>query len=149
MNQKPDAVQIFDGIEITIIGNLFALLIVCGGLLGGSMVAEFSFAYWRNDIVPLCLMAIVIMRLLGNGFDLYRIYLLGEAAPVEGVSQDARAQTAPAAAVAREKVQGEHVTVAQLPEAYALDPEKVVEEVARRIESQRNDAIKKNKFINK
>lgn len=143
---KSTEIKIPDDIENRVIGNLFGLLIVCGGLLGGVMLAEGSFSYWRHDIVPLGLLAIIVFRLLGNSVDLYRTFLLEESIATAGISRSSR--TNPESVVTKETIEREHATIAQLPAASAMSPDKVVEEVVKRIEAQKAEAIQKSKFMN-
>lgn len=138
---KSTGIKIPDDIENKVLGNLFALLIACGGLLGGTMLGERSFAYWRHDIVPLGLLVIIAIRLLGNSLDLFRTFLLEESINSSSLM---RAPSNPDSFVAREKVQREHATIAQLPTSTEMSPEKVVEEVFKRIETQKAEAAKRN-----
>ncbi|OGT98845.1 MAG: hypothetical protein A2079_04000 [Geobacteraceae bacterium GWC2_48_7] len=141
-NPKSTEIKIPEDIENRVLGNLFGLLIVCGGLLGGTMLGERSFAYWRQDIVPLGLLAIIVFRLLGNSIDLFRTFLLEESIRSSSIM---RAQSNPESVVTREKIQREHATIAQLPASPELSPEKVVEEVVKRIEAQKAEAALKNR----
>ena len=47
-----------------------------------------------------------------------------------------------------QRIQSDQVAYAQLPSAPSYTAEQVVEEVAKRIEAQKNEAQKKNKMIN-
>jgi hypothetical protein len=47
-----------------------------------------------------------------------------------------------------QRVQADRASYAQLPSVPSFTAEQVVEEVARRIETQKAEAIKKNKMIN-
>jgi hypothetical protein len=139
-NSKSTGIKIPDDIENRVIGNFFGLLIVCGGLLGGTMLGERSFAYWHHDIVPLSLLVIIVIRLLGNSLDLFRTFLLEESINSSSLM---RAASNPEPFVTREKVQREHATIAQLPASPEMSPDKVVEEVFKRIEAQKAEAAHK------
>ena len=139
---KSADIKIPEDIEMRIIGNFFGLLVASGGLLGGAMLSERSFDYWRDDIVTLCLLGIIIFRLLGNGRDGYRIFLLEESIAGAGIS---RSSSRNESVVTREAIQREHATIAQLPASADLSPEKVVEEVVKRIEAQKAEAALKKK----
>lgn len=129
---KTAEVKIPDDIEYRVIGNAFGLLIASAGLLAGEMLRLRSFDYWLDDIVPLLL-------LIWMGFRLYRNFL-----STMNAYQDAPAQvphpTSP--------IQNEQVIVGQIPAKPSYSAEKVVEEVAKRIEAQKAEALKKNKFNN-
>ncbi len=116
-------------IEYRVIGNAFGLMIACGGLLAGNMMAEQSLDYWREDIVPLLLALFLVYRLMRN--------LLLTMAAYEPPPK------APPTPVSKENIQRVHATVAQLPESTNLTPEQVAEEVARRIEAQKAAAVKR------
>lgn len=116
-------------IEYRVIGNVFGLLIACGGLLGGAMVYQRSLEYWREDIVPLGLVLLLGYRLMRN--------ILSTVIACQG------APPRPASPVSKENIQRLHATVAQLPEAVNYTPEQVIEEVARRIETQKANAAKR------
>jgi hypothetical protein len=141
-NSKSTGIKIPDDIENRVIGNFFGLLIVCGGLLGGTMLGERSFAYWRHDVVPLVLLAIIVFRLLGNSVDLFRAFLLEESIRSSSLM---RAHSNPESVVTRETIQREHATIAQLPASPELSPEQVVEQVVKRIEAQKAEAALKNR----
>lgn len=124
-------------IELTVIGNGFYLLIASAGLLAGSMTANLSLAYWREDIVALAITVIMGIRLVRSLTDAMTYY---QEAPLP-VRQPRRAETQE-----RVNVQPEAVVTAQIPAVSSFTPDKVVEEVVKRIESQKAEAAKKNKF---
>ncbi|QEM69031.1 hypothetical protein FO488_13270 [Geobacter sp. FeAm09] len=125
-------------IEITVIGNAFCLLIASAGLLAGSMTTNLSLAYWREDIVALGISVIMGIRLLRSLTAAMAQYQ--DAPPVH---QPRRAETQE-----RVNVQPEKVVKGQLPSTPSFSPDQVVEEVVKRIETQKADAAKKNKFTN-
>lgn len=118
------------GIEYKVIGNAFGLLIACGGLLAGAMMSERSVDYWQEDIVPLVLVFFLGYRLMSTFVTTMTVYQSYGPPPGSDVS--------------RENIQRVHAAVAQLPATMSYTPEQVVEEVARRIESQRSQATRKN-----
>ena len=118
-----------EGIEYRVIGNFLCFLIACGGMLAGSMYAERSLDYWLEDIVPLFITIFM-------GFRLYRSFVTTMTV-YQGTTPSAHS------AVSRQNIQREHAIVAQLPEASSYTPEQVVEEVARRIEMQKAEAVRK------
>src|SRR3974390_419519 len=63
-----------EDLEITVIGNAFCLLIASAGLLAGSMAANLSLEYWREDIVALAIAAFMGFRLLRNLMDAMTLY---------------------------------------------------------------------------
>ncbi|KAB0672411.1 hypothetical protein F6V30_07565 [Oryzomonas sagensis] len=126
-------------IEITVIGNGLCLLIAAAGLLAGSMTANLSLAYWREDIVALGITMVMGIRLVRSLTDAMAQY---QEAPLP-VRQPRRAETQE-----RVNVQPEGVAAGQIPAVSSFTPDKVVEEVVKRIETQKAEAAKKNKFTN-
>jgi len=125
-------------IEITVIGNAFCLLIASAGLLAGSMAANLSLEYWREDIVALAItvfMGIKLLRSLMNAMTLY------QETPLVRPHHGAEVRE-------RENVQPEAVVMGQIPAVTSLSPDQVLDQVVKRIESQKADAAKKNRFTN-
>lgn len=134
---KTVEIKIPDDIEYRVISNMFGLLIASAGLLAGEMVRMRSFDYWLDDIVPLLLMTWM-------GFRMYRNFLSTMNA-YQGMTSHAD--------VARDKsiakaIKSEPAAVAQIAAKTGYTQEQVVAEVAKRIEAQKADAAKKNKFTN-
>jgi hypothetical protein len=123
-------------IEITVIGNAFCLLIGAAGLLAGSMASNLSVAYWREDIVALAITVFMGIRLLRSLMDAMAKYQ--EMPPL--------APPRRAAAQERVNVQPEAVVKGQIPAKSSFSPDQVVDEVVKRIETQKAEAAKKNKF---
>ena len=132
---KTVEIKIPEDIEFRVIGNAFGLLIASAGLLAGEMLRQRSFDYWLEDIVPLLL-------LLWLGFRLFRNFLSTMNAYPDSPSKVVR----PAPGTSR--IQGEKVIAGQIAAKPGYSPDKVVEEVAKRIEAQKAEALKKNKFNN-
>lgn len=132
---KSVEIKIPDDIEFRVIGNAFGVLIASAGLLAGEMLRLRSFDYWLDDIVPLLLLAWMTFRLFTNFISTMNAY---QDAPVQG------AHSAPAVSA----IKNEQVIAGQIPIKPIYSAEKVVEEVAKRIEAQKADALKKNKMIN-
>lgn len=132
---KTAAIKIPDDIEFRVIGNSFGLLIAAAGLLGGDMVRHSNFDYWLVDIVPLFLVVWMVYRL-------YRNFLLSMTAyhDVPEPSQQLASGATP--------VKNEQVIAGQITAKPAISADKVVEEVAKRIEAQKAEALKRNKFTN-
>ncbi len=128
---KTAEIKIADDIEYRVIGNGVGLLISFGGLLAGEMVRQQSTDYWLEDIVPLMLCLWLGYRMFRNFLSTMLLY------------QDAVAPLHHAP-VGASPVQGERVVAGQLSHKPALSPDKVMEQVAKRIEAQKNDIIKKN-----
>lgn len=131
---KTVEVKIAADIEFRVISNAFGLLIASAGLLAGEMVRLRSFDYWMVDCVPLLL-------LLWMGFRLYRNFLSTMTAyqdfvPSPGVARDRQI---------RDTLKSERATVAQIAAKTGYTADQVVEEVAKRIEAQKAEAVKKNK----
>jgi hypothetical protein len=131
---KTVEVKIPADIEFRVIGNAFGLLIASAGLLAGEMVHQRSVAYWLNDIVPLLLLVWIL-------FGLYRNFLSTIIA-YQGVptpSALARDQQI------RETLKSEPAAVAQITAKTGYSAEQVVEEVAKRIQSKKENVLKKYK----
>ncbi|NTV49699.1 MAG: hypothetical protein HGB32_02630 [Geobacteraceae bacterium] len=131
---KTVEIKIPDDIEYRVIGDLFGLLIASAGLLAGEMVRLRSFDYWLNDIVPLLLLIFIGLRMYRNFLSTMNAY--------QGVT--------PPAAVLRDRnikevLKSEPAVVAQIASKTGYTAEQVVAEVAKRIEAQKADALKKNK----
>ncbi|GEM_PF-463554 len=141
IENQPGNIKIHDDIELAFIGNIFALLIAAGGLLGGSMFTEKSFDYWRQDVVPVIISVIILYRIFKNCLDMLRIYLLKE----PDIPARASAGGSTDSVVTKERIEQEHAAIAQLPNAMSMSPEKVVEEVVKRIEAQKAEAKRKNR----
>ena len=122
-------------IEITVIGNALCLLIGAAGLLAGSMAANLSLEYWRDDIVALAITVVMGIRLLRSLMDAMTLY---QETPREHHHRRAEVQE-------RVNVQPEGVVKGQIPAVSSFSPEQVVEEVVKRIETQKAVAAKKNK----
>lgn len=128
-------VKIPADIEYRVIGNFFALLIACAGILGGTMVNQRSFDYWADDLVPIVAVLFLVFRLFRNFISTLTLY------------QDSPLiHHQPGTA----KVYNEAVTAGAMPRIGAKNytTEQVVEEVAKRIEAQKEAAQKKNKMVN-
>lgn len=130
---KTAEIKIPEDIEFRVMGNAFGLLIASAGLLAGEMVRLRCVDYWLDDVVPLLL-------LIWMGFRLFRNFLSTMIA-YHDVTQR------PRSASGASPLQSERVVTGQITsKSYSAD--KVVEEVAKRIEAQKAEAIKKNKFTN-
>lgn len=131
-SESVKALKIPGDIEYRVIGNAFGLLISVAGLLGGTMLNQRSFEYWMDDLVPLLFSSYMAFRLFRNFISTMTLY------------QDA----APLHRPAVQRVQADQAAFAQLPAVPSFTAEQVVEEVAKRIESQKAEALKKNKLVN-
>lgn len=132
---KSVEIKVPEDIEFHVMSNALGMLIASAGLLAGEMLRLRSFDYWLDDIVPLLL-------LLWLGFRMYRNFL-----STMNVYHDVPAQGVhPAPATSR--LQSEKVIAGQIAAKPGYSADKVVEEVAKRIEAQKAEALKKNKFTN-
>jgi hypothetical protein len=125
-------IKIPEDIEYRVIGNAFGLLIASAGLLGGTMLNQRSFEYWMDDLAPLLFTAYMAFRLFRNFIATLTLY------------QDAAPLRHPPA----QRVQAEPPAFVQLPSVPSYSAEQVVEEVAKRIEAQKQEAQKKSKMNN-
>lgn len=133
---KTVEIKIADDIEYRVIGNAFGVLIASAGLLAGEMIRLQSLDYWLNDIVALIL-------LVWMGFRLFRNFLSTMSA-----YQDAPAQKNRPVALGAAPLQSEQAATGQITAKPNYSAEKVIEEVSKRIEGQKAEALKKNKFNN-
>lgn len=129
---KTVEVKIPEDIEYRVIGNAFGLLIVSAGLLAGEMVRLRSFDYWLNDIVPLLLVLWFVLKLY-RGF-LATMIAYQDEAPLANVVRDRQI---------RETLKSEQAAVAQISAKTGYTAEQVVEQVAKRIEAQKAEKMKK------
>jgi hypothetical protein len=134
---KAVQIKIPEDIEYRVIGNAFGLLISSAGLLAGDMVRHRSFDYWFVDIVPLGLVVFTCFRL-------YRTFLSTMAAYQDVTSPN----TVVRERQIRDSLKSEQAAVARITAKTGYTSEQVIEEVAKRIETQKSDALKKNKFTN-
>jgi len=134
MSNQAVELKVLQDIEIKVIGNAFGVLIAAGGLLAGTMVSQRSFEYWPEDIMPLALLVFMGYRLVRN--------IIATITACQVVSNQ------PHPAVHREYVQPDQASFAQIPGPKSYTAEEVLDAVAKRIESQKEEAVKKNKMIN-
>ena len=131
---KTVEIKIADDIEYRVIGNAFGLLIASAGLLAGEMMRQRSFEYWLADIVPLLFVCWMAFRLYRNFLSTMIAYQ--DFVPAPSVVRDRQI---------RESLKSEQVAVAQIAAKTGYSAEQVIAEVAKRIEAQKADAMKKNK----
>lgn len=127
--------KIPEDIEFRVIGNAFGLMIASAGLLAGEMLRLRSLDYWLNDIVPLLL-------LIWMGFRLYRNFLSTMTAYRDTPASPPRSTSGAT------PIRSEEVVVGQITAKPSFSADKVVEEVAKRIDAKKAGALKKNKFTN-
>lgn len=132
---KSVEIKIPEDIEYRVIGNAFGLLIASAGLLAGEMVRQSSLDYWLEDSVPLLLVLWMAFRLFRNFLSTMTAY---QEIPVQ--AQQTAQSMAP--------IRSEQVIAGQIPAKPRYSADQVVEEVARRIEAQKADALRRNKFTN-
>jgi hypothetical protein len=131
---KSAEIKIPGDIEFRVISNAFGLLIASAGLFAGEMVRLQSLDYWPNDIIPLLL-------LIWMSFRLYRNFLTTIIAYQDYVPPAAEVRDRQI----RESLRVEKGAVAQITSKTGYTAEQVVEEVTRRIETQKAESLKKNK----
>lgn len=131
-------VKIPEDIEYRVIGNLFGILIASAGILGGTMVNQRSFDYWTDDLVPIIVVLFLGFRLFRNLISTMTLYKEPENIATHRQAEAARVYNEATA------------TGSGVPRigANKYTPEQVVEEVAKRIEAQKDAALKKNKMVN-
>lgn len=134
---KTAEIKIPNDIEYRVIANAFGLLIASAGLLAGEMVRLRSFDYWFNDIVPLTFVVWLLFRLYRNFLSTMIAYHDVQPPPAFVRDQSIR-----------QAIKNEPEAVAQIAAKTGYTAEQVVAEVAKRIETKKNEALKKNKMIN-
>lgn len=137
-NSDRETVELSDGPEYRVLGNLFGVLLGCTGLLAGTMVRERSFDYWQSDLVPLLILLFTCRGLIKSSMDLMRedmIYL-------EKKKQIDRF-LAKQSEVLSPEMGGE---MPKLAATSHYTEEEVLEAVSKRIEQQREEAVRKSKF---
>lgn len=133
---KTAEIKISADIEYRVISNAFGLLVASAGLLSGAMVRERSLEYWMSDIVPLVIVAWLLFRLFRNFLATMIAYHDTPTAAAQGQQR------------IREAVRAEKATVGQITARTGYTEEQVLEEVAKRIEAKKAEAMKTNKFTN-
>lgn len=131
-----------EGAEFRFLGNLFGALMAFAGLLAGTMIRE-GIDYWLEDIVPLLLLAITLRGLVKSALELAKDSIFYEEQKKQVLEALAK-QEQMAAALAEESDQ-ELPRIAATPK---YSEEEVLEAVSKRIEQQREEAMKKNKLVN-
>jgi len=134
---KTVEIKIVADIEYRVIANAFGLLIASAGLLAGEMVRLRSFDYWQGDLVPLLLVGWLGFRLFRNFLSTMIAY--HDVPTPHAVVRDRDI---------RETLRSEKAAVAQIAAKTGYTADQVLAEVAKRIETQKTEAIKKNKFTN-
>lgn len=133
---KTAEIKIPEDIEYRVIANAFGILIASAGLLAGEMVHMHSLDYWQEDTVPILLLVWLWFRLFRNFLSTMNAY--HNDSPLSPGSEQQ----------IRETLKTEPAAVAQITAKTGYTAEQVVEEVAKRIEAKKTDALKKNKFTN-
>lgn len=134
---KTAEIKIPDDIEYRVISNAFGLLVASAGLLAGEMLRQRSIDYWLNDAVPLCLVLWFSFRLYRNILSTMLVY---RDVPVHLPHLAPRPTT-----IQNEQVIAGQIAAKPVASKPQYSPEKVVEEVAKRIEAQKADAQRKSK----
>ena len=146
LEEKTPVARMPDDMECTVYGNLFGIMIALGGLLAGVMVSERSLDYWREDFVSLALLVVLGFRLSRNF-----ITILSPPRPEE-ISPMPKHSPPKQKAPLKQHVQQEQAAVAQLPASSGtiagMTPDQVVEQVVKRIKSQKEKAAQNNKLVN-
>lgn len=128
-------VKIPDDIEYRFWGNFFGIIIASFGLLGGVMMSNRSPEYWFDDIVPIFFLSFLIFRL-------FRTFIA-----TMNIEQAETLQ--PSVKEQPERVYSETgaPVIAKIGNK-AFTAEEVMDQVAKRIESNKEAAGKKNKMVN-
>jgi hypothetical protein len=130
-------IKIPDDIEFRVISNSLGLLIASAGVLAGEMLRLRSFDYWFDDIVPLLFLVWMAFRLYRNFLSTMLAYQ--DVSPPDSVIRDRQI---------RDALRADPAAVAQITAKTGYSSAQVIEEVAKRIESRKAEALKKNKFTN-
>lgn len=130
--------------EFRFIGSLFGAVVAFAGLLAGTMVRERSLDYWLDDIMPLLLLAFTLRGVIKSSLDLAKDSIYYE---------EQRKQVVAALKKQEEMLATMSAAEADIPKLTAksktsFSEEEVLEAVSKRIEQNRDEAIKKNKLVN-
>lgn len=134
---KTVEIKIPDDIEYRVIANAFGLMIASAGLLAGEMVRLRSFDYWLSDIVPLSFVIWLLFRLYRNFLSTIMAYHDVPTPHSVILEQNIR-----------KTLKEEKANVAQIAAKTGFTTEQVLAEVAKRIETKKNEAMKNNKMVN-
>lgn len=134
MAKEAVGIKILHEIEYKVIGNAFGVLIAAGGLLAGSMASQRSLEYWQEDIVLIGLLSIMSFKTMRSFVTVMTAYQV--------------VPSHPHPAPHREHVQPDQAFVAQIAAPPKYSAEQVLDQVAKRIENQKAEAMKKNKMVN-
>lgn len=133
-SQAVKTIKVPDDIEFRVITNALGLMIASGGLMAGAMVRERSFEFWLYDIVPLLFSCFLAYRL-------YRTFLTLMMSSESDFGAQQRVRTS-------EQLRSESAAVARISAKTGFTEQQVLEEVAKRIETKKTEAMKNNKFTN-
>jgi hypothetical protein len=128
-----------EGAEFRFLGNLFGALMACAGLLAGTMMREHSLDYWFEDVVPLLLLCITLRGLIKSAMELAKDSIYYEEQKKQVL--DALAHRDKMAAAMAD---GASPELPRISAKSKYSEEEVIEAVSKRIEKQREDAVKKN-----
>lgn len=134
-------VEVSDGPEYRVLASLFGVLLACAGLLVGTMMRERSLDYWPEDIVPLLILMLSGRSLLKGSIELAR----------ESMAYTEQRKTVETFRAKQHEMMD--VEPMELPKLAAApkagySEEEVLEAVAKRIEEQKEKALRNNKFSN-
>ncbi len=138
--QESNALELSDGPEYKVLASLFGLMLASAGLLAGTMFRERSFEYWKDDLISLLLLFFSGRGFLMNSMQLARESMIYSEkkrimdsflAKQEEVLNDGNEPVAGQTLIAPKKNYSE---------------EEVLEAVSKKIQDQRDKAIRENKF---
>ncbi len=138
--QESNALELSDGPEYKVLASLFGLMLASAGLLAGTMFRERSFEYWKDDLISLLLLFISGRGFLMNSMQLARESMIYSEkkrimdsflAKQEEVLNDGNEPVAGQVLIAPKK---------------NFSEEEVLEAVSKKIQDQREKAIRENKF---
>jgi len=132
------AVELSNGPEYRVLANFFGVLLACAGLLAGTMVHERSLEYWQSDLVPLLILLITGRGLLKSSMDLMRESM---------VYSEKKQVLDNFLAKQNEMLIPEVGEIPKLAAKPHYSEEEMLEAVSKRIEQQRDKAVKTSKFL--
>ncbi len=132
-----------EGAEFRFLGNLFGALMASAGLLAGTMMCERDFDYWPEDIVPLLLLLFTLRGLIKSSMELAKDSIYYEEQKKHVIEALAKQEQMAAAAA-----ENAGIDMPKITSKPHFSEEQVIDAVSKRIEQQREEAVKKNKLVN-
>ena len=131
--------------EFRFIGSLFASLMASAGLLAGTMMRERSLEYWSEDIMSLLLLAFAVRGLVKSSLELVKdsMYYEEQRKYVEEALRKQQEMLAEMGDIPPNSVETH-----QISSKTKYSEEEVLDAVSKRIQQNKEEAVKKSKLVN-